>query len=148
MAKGGAEILLGILRDPVCIGGSGTLNPHVNDVNTSTQYASKHTCNASIHVHVLTGKAKEDAPRQPCMSCIMYMYVLCIANGIQNVRQRTAANPHARSQMPMHCCFSHRLVKSWYRQEDWSWRRAEFDSTYIADHGLVLPAPLITRIKV
>jgi hypothetical protein len=57
--------------------GCGTLNAHVN---TSTRqrcyhvHARTHKCNASVHVHVLTGKANKDVPRQPCMSCIMYVY--------------------------------------------------------------------------
>jgi hypothetical protein len=76
-AKGGAEILLGILQDLVCIGGSGIRHSkstcqHVNDV---TVYARKQKCNASVRVHVSSCKARRSTAAMHELYHVMYMYV-------------------------------------------------------------------------
>jgi hypothetical protein len=127
-AKGGAEIL----RHPSrCsshwwLWGCGTrhyLNPHVNDVATLCMEAQVQRLCACTCID-WESKERRSTTAMHAVSC----------KYCQRHRAGTAEscrNPHARSQTPMHRCFSHRLVISWYRQEEWSWLRADSQSSTI-----------------
>lgn len=129
----------GILQDLVCIGGSGVRHVKSTRQRCYHVYACKCEYSASVHAHVSTGNAKKDVPQQTCMSCIMYALPTATTGTADSCR-----DPHTCSQMPkMHWHLSHRLVKSWCRQERWLWLPAEF-----TDHGLLSPAHFDDENKV
>jgi hypothetical protein len=108
------------------------------------RYAWKHKYNASVHVHVLTGKAKKDVLQQPCM-----LYHVSIANGIEQVRQRAAV---IRMRVHRRQC-TDALATGWsylgiVRKSGRGCGQTHRVRQYIGDHGLLSPASLLNENKV